>query len=279
MKINYLGTGGGAGIPEMFCNCRICENARILRGCELRNRSMAFIDDELCIDLPCDARSSLIERGVDARKIRYLLVTHDHYDHFMAENLLSRPKEGRPIGLYISRGSGQGISEKCRELRNKPPIENVSPVCCPDICFAEPFVPFTCGKYTVVPLSANHDPKAETLNYIISAEGKNVLWLHDTGTMLGETAEYLRGTQIHFDFISMDCTLARGKHITNEHMDILRCAQTAEDMRRFGCVDDGTLIYLSHIGHLVECTHRELDEDARKFGFHAAYDGAVIHLE
>ena len=278
MKINYLGTGGGAGIPEMFCSCRICENARIQQGYDLRNRSMAIIDDELCIDLPCDARSSFIGLGVDARMIRYLLVTHDHYDHFMAENLLSRPKDGKPIRLFISRGSGQEIASKSEKLRNMPPREDVRSVCCPYVFFAEPFVPFTCGDYTVVPLPANHDPKVETLNFVISSKGKNILWLHDTGLMLEETAKYLKGSQIHLDFISMDCAIARGKHITGEHMDILRCAQTVESMRQFGCVDENTLIYLSHIGHLVECTHQELVHEAREFGFHAAHDGAVICL-
>lgn len=276
MKINYLGTGGGAGIPEMFCNCRICENARIQRGYELRNRSMAIIDDVLCIDLPCDARSSVIEKSIDARRIEYVLVTHNHYDHFMLENLLSRPKDGRPISLFISRGSGQTIPTKIEIVRNKPVRDDVTSVCCPNVFFIEPLVPFSCGEYTVVPLPANHDPKVESLNFIISAKGKNILWLHDTGLMLSETAEYLERTSLLFDFISMDCTIAQGKYITDGHMDLLRCVQTVESLRQFGCVNDSTLIYLSHIGHLIERTHQELVNDARVFDFQVAYDGAVV---
>ena len=75
MKLTYLGTGGGAGIPELFCSCEICQNARVAQGQELRNRSMALINDDLCIDLPCDARNSMLFHHVDPRKLKYFLIT------------------------------------------------------------------------------------------------------------------------------------------------------------------------------------------------------------
>ena len=137
MKINFLGTGGGGGIPEIFCNCRICENAREKRGHEIRNRPMAVVNNELCIDLPCDARSSFLEQGFDTVGIKYLLITHSHYDHFLAENLLTRPKEGKPVELFISLGSGREIYEKCRIIGSKPLNGEVWPVCCPNVRFVE----------------------------------------------------------------------------------------------------------------------------------------------
>ena len=118
-----------------------------------------------------------------------------------------------------------------------------------------------------MPLPANHDPKVETLNFIITYEGRSILWLHDTGIMLEETLDYIKGIKPRFDFISMDCALARGKYVTDEHMDILQCAKTAETLRHMGCLNENTMIYLSHIGHLVERTHEELLEDACEFGF------------
>lgn len=239
---------------------------------------MAVIDGELCIDLPCDARSSFLTQNVDAQKIRYLLVTHNHYDHFLADNLISRPEGARPIKLFISRASGQEIARKSEKFRNAPVRQDVRPVCAPEVHFVKPFVPFACGKFAVVPLPARHDTATETLNFLITAEEKTILWLHDTGLMLGETIDYLKKAQKHIDFVSMDCALPYGKHISDDHMDMLRCRETAELLREFGCINENTVIYLSHIGHLVECTHEELAEQAQKYGFHVAYDGAVIDM-
>ena len=278
MKIQYLGTGGGAGIPEMFCSCRICENARRRQGRELRNRHMAVIDDVLCIDLPCDARSSFLAQGVDAQKIRYLLVTHSHYDHFLADNLISRPEGAQPIELFISRGSGKEIFKKSEKYRNAPVRPGVRPVCAPEIHFVEPFKPFACGSYSVTPLLAHHDPAVESLNYLIASEETAILWLHDTGPLLPQTADYLKGIHQHIQFVSMDCALPYGKYISEEHMDILQGRETIDLLREFGRVDERTLVYLSHIGHLVDCTHEELAKQAQTFGFHAAYDGAVINI-
>lgn len=279
MKLQYLGTGGGGGIPEMFCSCRVCQNARTRRGQELRNRHMALIDDELCIDLPCDARSSFLFWNVDAQKIRYLLVTHNHYDHFLADNLISRPAGAQPIQVFISRGSGQEIARKSEKFRNAPVGQNVRPVCAPEVHFVQSFAPFTCGRFRVTPLPARHDPAVETLNFLIETGEKTVLWLHDTGLPAEETVEHLRKIRPQIDFVSMDCALPRGRHISDDHMDILRCNETTELLRQLGCVNGNTAVYLSHIGHLVECTHEELAAQAGQYGFQVAYDGAMIEMD
>lgn len=263
----------------MFCSCRVCENARRQRGRDVRNRPMALLDDELCIDLPCDARSSFLMQQAEARKIRYLLVTHNHYDHFLAANLLSRPEGAQPLKLFISRESGQEILQMTHRARSAPEKPGMRPICVPEIHFAEPFVTFSCGKFLVTPLPARHDRSVGTLNFLITAEEKTVLWLHDTGPLLDKTVDYFQTKPCHFDFVSMDCALPCGVPVSNEHMDILHCKKTVDLLRKLSCVNDKTAVYLSHIGHLVGCTHEELSEQARQLGFHVAYDGAVITIE
>lgn len=278
MKIQYLGTGGGAGIPEMFCSCRVCENARRQRGAELRSRSMAIIDDVLGIDLPCDARSSILEHGINAMRIRHLLVTHNHYDHFLADNLISRPQGAFPVSVYISEASGNALAQKCEKIRAKPGVTGLRPICCPDVTFVEPFHSFRCGEYTAVPLAANHDPSVGSLNFLIKSGTKAILWLHDTGPLPQSTLAFLRGLGQYISFISMDCALAEGKCYSDDHMDILRCGETVRLLRQCGCVDDNTVVCLSHIGHLVECTHQELVDRAGQFGFKVAHDGMEVYV-
>lgn len=51
MKIHFLGTAASEGIPNPFCRCEHCQQARIRKGKDLRTHSSAIIDDELLIDV------------------------------------------------------------------------------------------------------------------------------------------------------------------------------------------------------------------------------------
>ena len=89
MIIKYYGTGGGSGIPDMFCSCRVCTYAREHRGKDLRSRSQAVVGD-LMIDFPVDAHAHTLYYGIDMRKYRDVLITHGHQDHFFRPGLNSR---------------------------------------------------------------------------------------------------------------------------------------------------------------------------------------------
>jgi 2',3'-cyclic-nucleotide 2'-phosphodiesterase (5'-nucleotidase family) len=61
-------------------------------------------------------------------------------------------------------------------------------------------------------------------------------------------------------------------------MDLDWCAETVERLRAEGNLDERTVVALSHIGHLVERTHDELQEEASALGMTVAYDGMVINI-
>ena len=277
MKLTYLGTGGGAGIPELFCSCDICQNARNVNGRELRSRSMALINDDLCIDLPCDARNSMLSAHVDPRKLKYVLITHNHYDHFMPDNFINRPAGAQRMQLCISSGSGKSFADRCEKLR-KSASNGLRPINVPDVHFLASFDTAQMGKYTVTALPANHDPAIECLNYIISDGIHAVLWLHDTGILLPETWEYFEKQKLVFDFISMDCSFPRDTNSQTEHMNMRQCKEQLDILQRMGCTKDSTQVYLSHIGHNVNATHLQLECEAGACGLHVAYDGLHIQI-
>ena len=277
MKLTYLGTGGGAGIPELFCSCEICQNARISGGKEFRSRSMAVINEELCIDLPCDARNSMLAHNVDPRKLKFFLVTHNHYDHFLPDNFINRPTDVQQMELCISFGSGKAFFDRCEKLR-KPASNGLRPINIPEIRFIAPFESVNLGKYTVTALPANHDQAIESLNYIISDGIHTVLWLHDTGVLLQETWDFLRMQKPVFDFISMDCSFPRGTNAKTEHMDILQCKELADTLYSMGFAKQSTSVYLSHIGHNANATHLMLEAEAEAYNLHIAYDGLHIQI-
>ena len=282
MKIQYYGTSAGAGMPEIFCSCRVCEHARRERGKNLRTRSQAVIDGVLGIDYS-DVFQHTLHYGLDMRKIQHVLITHAHYDHLMQSDILSRA-EGmtEPIHFYFSRESGTSLANAVQARKEKmaAPGSNFNGnEVLVETHFVEKMKSYEIGGYTVIPLPARHGgPTLGAMIYVIQKDGKSVLWAHDTGKFRSETVAFLKESGIRFDFVSLDCTLKRGEPITGGHMDVDRCLEMVALLRENGNADENTHVMLSHIGHLVERTHDELVAEVAPFGMEVAYDGMEIEI-
>lgn len=276
MLITYYGTGAGAGIPEMFCSCRVCEYARKHGGPEIRTRSQATVDD-LMIDFSVDTFGHCVYRGLDMRNYRNVLITHAHFDHYMHPELVSRFTDyGGGWTFYLPSPAYQQESKWLIEATSGP--QKDPPRVSPRMKESIPFTPMQVGSARVTPLPSQHAPAVGSVIYLIEKDGKNLLWVHDSGLLLPETEEYLKKLSLHLDAVSLDCTLKRNHCITPNHMDILRCDQTAKFLRDIDLADDSTIFIISHIGHLLEKTHHELEEEAAEFGFLVAYDGFSIEI-
>ena len=82
MRITFLGTAAATSFPLTFCRCKNCEDARKYKGKSIRKRSSLLIDDKILIDMGPDFITSLNLCGKNITKIKYLLQTHPHSDHF-----------------------------------------------------------------------------------------------------------------------------------------------------------------------------------------------------
>ena len=282
MKLQYFGTSAGGGIPEIFCSCRVCENARRVGGKEIRSRSQAVLDGAICIDYSVDTFAHTAYRGLDLRNISHFLITHGHHDHFLHQDVISRPQGvPRPVRFY---GSPKSMGAVKRAVdANEEAYRSGKRIRTCDYrveiqLIEELYRPFSVLDYEIIPLHARHDEKVESLNYVIRKGDRSILWAHDTGKFHTETVEFLRESGICFDLVSLDCTLKRGNAITQAHMDIEGCAEMAELLRANGNADSHTRFFLSHIGHLVEQTHEELCREAEEFGFEVAYDGLAVEI-
>ena len=87
MKITYLGTGAAEGIPAMFCTCELCTKARHDKNKEIRTRSQCVINDDLLIDFPADTYYHFLLNDINMSKIKYIVITHSHQDHFYPEDI------------------------------------------------------------------------------------------------------------------------------------------------------------------------------------------------
>ena len=93
MRITYYGTGAGEAWPGVFCQCRVCREARRLGGKNIRTRSQALVNDDLLLDLPPDNQLHSLYFGLDLSRVKSLLFTHSHSDHCYLPDLefLRRP--------------------------------------------------------------------------------------------------------------------------------------------------------------------------------------------
>ena len=69
MKITFYGTAAGEGWPGVFCHCQLCQDARRLKGKNIRTRSQTLVNEDLLLDLPPDNQLHSIQYGLDLSKI------------------------------------------------------------------------------------------------------------------------------------------------------------------------------------------------------------------
>ena len=70
MRFQYLGTAAAEGFPAIFCNCEYCQNARRLKGKNIRTRSQAIIDEKLLLDFPAETYYHVFQYGLDLSKVK-----------------------------------------------------------------------------------------------------------------------------------------------------------------------------------------------------------------
>lgn len=80
MRLKIVGSGGMFQIPNPFCRCPICEEARIKRGRFERLGPSLYIEDiQMLIDTPEDIGVACDRQGISA--IKYLSISHKDPDH------------------------------------------------------------------------------------------------------------------------------------------------------------------------------------------------------
>ena len=275
MKLKYLGTAAAEGIPGMFCNCRVCQNALAVRGREIKTRSQAIIDGKLLIDFCPDTYMHVINYGLDLRWVHHCIITHSHMDHFLADDFWCR-FEGmasdigdEPLNIYLTNAG----YEKAKAILG-------GGFDCSRVKFHKivPFEPFSVEDYRIIPLAANHDAKTDPVIYIIENGDKTLLYANDTGIFPDSTWEYLKGYERSFDYMSLDCTAMALKGWYNSHMGLDTNKILEDRLREIGLCTDKTVTNVNHFSHNGLLTHEELVVEAAKYGWGATFDGLDVEI-
>lgn len=277
MKLQYLGTAAAEGIPAAFCTCPVCRHARMHGGREIRSRSQMLIDGELLIDFPPDTFYHAALRGLELGKIRTLLITHDHPDHWFPTELINRHSAYQTgaegvLHVYGNEAAGRSFESHLKtELYRHQPIDAFVQFHC-----VHAGERFRCGRWEITAVPADHDKLQECLIYLCRKDGRTILYGHDTGACLEKEAwEILERERL--DLISLDATMGR-ESCPRNHMGLPDAERFLEKLRSIGCVDEKTVCIVSHFSHNGGMNYRELEQWEKTHSILTAYDGMEIML-
>ena len=154
MKFRYLGTAAAEGFPAMFCECEYCNEARKRKGKNIRTRSQSIIDKDLLIDFPADTYMHAINGEIEMFKVKYLLLTHEHSDHFYPQELNIRGRWFAPtLKQKITIVGSSVVYEKYLKFTDQM-NQGVRDLI--DFKVVNAFEKFALGDYEIVALPARH---------------------------------------------------------------------------------------------------------------------------
>ena len=276
MKIKFLGTAAAEGIPALFCDCAVCQNARKVGGKEIKTRSQAIVDDKILIDFPADTYMHAIYGGLDLVSVRHCIITHGHMDHLYERDFWCRNPgigngsvDGTVMDVYMTEATRNIASAYYEKQVDKDRVR---------LNTIKAYEPFEIEDYRIIPLRAYHDPSTEPVFYIIEHGEKTMLYANDTGYFFDEVWEYLSKYERKFDFVSLDCTGMMLENYRHGHMGLTVDAEVVERLREIGRCDDKTVVYVNHFSHNGKATHEELVGHAEKYGFGVTFDGCEVEF-
>ena len=276
MKITYLGTGAAEGIPAMFCTCELCTKARHDKNKEIRTRSQCVINDDLLIDFPADTYYHFLLNDINMSKIKYIVITHSHQDHFYPEDMaLNSPSFSESPQPTIQVYANSAVINRWEDTINReyPKYDYSKYIAFNKI---ENLVRLRVGEYEITALKADHKKNEECFIYDIKYGSSRLLYANDTGINLEPSVwEYFR--TVHYDMVSMDCT-GMNKEVGRYHMGIIDNIKFIRKLTETGTVDDKTNKVITHFSHFGGLSHQELVKLAKDLDFTVAYDGLQITL-
>lgn len=264
--MRFYGTSAAEAIPNPFCSCYLCENARKMGGKDVRHRSMFRIDEETCIDMGGDALIEA-ERFGDFKNLRQVLVTHTHEDHLnyamLGVRKMATERAPEPLTFYMT----DRAFEMAEFYRREPYIlkgetrmmEDKNIIRFEKLEFGKEV---TIGDKKVLPLRGNHlgNVDENSANYFITLKNGHTMYYGlDTGYYLEETFEALKGR--HIDILISECTYGNDATRPEKpfgHLDQYSCMRVFHRLFDQGTIDANTRIYLTHINHTHTATHAEL---------------------
>lgn len=174
MRLTFLGTGSAWSLPEIGCNCLICQQMQ--RKNEIRLRTSLYLEsrERLLIDCGPDIVRQWRANGLTG--VDAVIITHEHGDHYLGLDELvalrrsAAPGRWRPIPAYATTAAWETIDLRFAYLFEKTLMRRV----------AVPGEPLIGLRIKVIPFKTFHGPVARgSVGYVFEDAGKRLVYTSD----------------------------------------------------------------------------------------------------
>ncbi len=288
-KLLVTGSAAAEGIPALFCDCRVCRQARKNGGKDLRMRAGYMLGDAVRIDWCPDSYAQELKFGLDSSRLRHIFVTHSHEDHLVPDsldyrrdgfsvvpddsilNLYGDPGAIRKLYRYFwDFGKSIGFNGSFDKWRMRTvQLEPFAPVELPDT------------DMTFWPLLAKHMTESQfdtPFIYAIRWGTSYLMIANDTGVFPEETWKWLEGFGHRFHTVIADCTGGVGSYDCG-HMCGKYTVEVKNRLASMSRIDDRTGYFINHFSHNGHAVHAELESFYAPYGIIPCWDGMTVDLD
>ena len=273
MEVMILGTAAAEAWPALFCHCEACGEARRRGGKNIRSRSGYMIGETIKIDYGPDSSFHSLKYGIAYERLKHLLVSHSHHDHWVPEELLYRKPgfsaipETEILNVYCNETVFEKTDATLKGEWERHRLKYV-PV--------QPFEPVQLEPgLTATPLRAAHAPGEVCLNWLVEMDGRAFLQAHDTGWWPEDTWEFLRSKPLHA--LVMDTTFGSIDRDSG-HMGCEAVHRAKQKLEAQGSLAEGCRFVATHFSHNGRWLYEDLEDFFGPRGIEVAYDGMKIAL-
>ncbi|MBR5324406.1 MAG: MBL fold metallo-hydrolase [Muribaculaceae bacterium] len=251
MKLLFLGTGTSTGVPQIGCNCKVCQSANP-KDKRLRTSLLITVENKnILIDCGPDFRQQMLTNNV--KHLDAVLLTHHHYDHIFGLDELRSFTNNKAMPI-------------CAEQYVEDTIKRTFPY-----CFGENKYPgvatfdmrtidnreFEVSGVKVLPIRVMHY-NLPILGYRIG----NMAYITDMLTISEEEVEKLKS----LDVLIINA-LRHNEHISHQRLtDALDIIHRVSPRRAY-------LVHMSHQMGLHDEISKQLPQNV-----YFAYDGLQIEI-
>lgn len=268
MKLAFLGTGAADW------DFRKKEEYLKERG-EFRRLSSTLINDELLMDPGPHIFDAEETFGISLGKVKIVLITHSHDDHYNEENVFKLADRVHPVFF------GDVWAKYKLEMWAKNNGRNMDEV---DFRPIEADEVFECDGYHFVSFHSNHStefPDEKTRNYAVTdPEGTKLFYGLDSGPFRYEMWEKMRGSE--YDIMIHECTTGDvpGDDRIYGHTALPWLLYSEHALRKTKTVKEGAPIYIDHMALTLHGPQETIEQYIHDHGsdIHVAYDGLRLEI-
>ena len=249
MEITFLGTGTSHGVPQLLCDCPVCDNARLpnTRNCRTRSSILIHVNHtDILIDTSMDFRQQMLENNV--QNIDAVLFSHEHADHIFGLPDIRSFTPEKTLHCYANPRTVKYLRRVFDYIFHPTQIGGGIP----SIALNPVSEEFYIGDTKIIPIPVMHGI-LEVYGYRIH----NIAYIPDVSHIPKESQALLTDLQI----LIMDA-LKYDKHSTHFSMpESLEMVNTLKPKKA----------YFTHISHRIDHYNVALPENVE-----LAYDGLRI---